>query len=375
MRGVKPMLLRSAIFIGALLGATSATWAAAGDLQTKVTRLSKSVTYYRPAQKNVDELVTYIGFKVEISNQTPNTINEVRFDGATSIGVSYTYVGPATTPTPTKDDTQDSTRVALYDSASGTTACSLGANLYSVRCSFRQLKGQESRAFLVFFRAPAASEFPLSTDPNFSGSDHVSFDGQTVYAEGQNGNNPLNNSVDDWPVVQVPLGTSDPTEMKSGVPSKGGRFFTGQSGVPNGTDKFATTIVVPQSAFNTTAEIVEGATTVESCSNYMNTCYGVQLGVPGTFSSASGYLTIILRLDALNIKSGTKIGSISLRYQPDGSTDTFTIGLCGSNGPQNDIPCIQSTTAYKNNYRDNPELSGDFEWVLINTKNGRLEFF
>lgn len=369
------MLLRSTVFIGALLGASSASWAAAGDLQTTVTRLSQSVTYYRPAQKNVDELVTYVGFQVEIKNQSSNTINEVRFDAATLIGVRYTYVGPVVNPTPTKDDTVDTARVALYDSVSGTTACSVGATMYSVRCSFRQLRGLESRKFIVFFRAPAASEFPLSTDPDFSGSDYVSFDGQTAYAEGQNGNNPLNNSVDDWPAVQVALGTSDPTEMKSGVPSKGGKFFTGQSGVPNGTDKFATTIIVPQSAFNTTAEISEGETTTQSCSNYMNTCYGVQIGVPGTFSSASGYLAIVLRLDALNIKPGTKISSISIRYLPDGATQTEFVGPCGSNGPQNDIPCIQSTTVYKSNYKENPELSGDFEWVLINTKNGRLEFF
>jgi hypothetical protein len=75
-------------------------------------------------------------------------------------------------------------------------------------------------------------------------------------------------------------------------------------------------------------------------------------------------------MDALNIKPGTKIGSVIVYYEGN------PIGDCGS--PTSPIadpagtPCIAKRIYYKN--RSVPgwttDLDGDFEWQILNLKNG-----
>jgi len=382
MRGLGKVF-KGAVFIAGLLGLSVSAFAAAGDLVTTVTRASDKVTYYRPAQKNTEELITFAAFKVRIENRSTNTINDVVFTAASFVGIDYQYIGQDGPPPPDLPDGTVTDRVALYDSTLGTTACSVDGAMYQVRCSFRQLKAGDFREFTLYFRAPAASSVPLVVDPidptKYSASDYVGLDGQTLYAEGPNGPSSPNNSKDDWLAVLIPLGTEDPFVLNSAVPQRGGKFFTGFGGVPVEVDPFATTIAVPASSGNSTAAIVEGEATTASCLNFLNSCYKSQITVPGVFPSPN-YLTIILRLDYSTIKPGVRIESITLKYLPDDANENDlgayeTIGLCGSNGPLNDIPCIKSRTEYKKNYKPNSDLSGDFEWELINTKNGRIQFF
>jgi hypothetical protein len=88
-------------------------------------------------------------------------------------------------------------------------------------------------------------------------------------------------------------------------------------------------------------------------------------------------MTFILRVDALNIKSGTKIGNVLVQYN-DGS-NIHNVGACASSTtPRSDgIPCIAKAVFYKNKSVPGwtPELNGDFEWTLLNLKNGFFELF
>jgi hypothetical protein len=122
------------------------------------------------------------------------------------------------------------------------------------------------------------------------------------------------------------------------------------------------------SAASTTAEILEATFDLTAgCVNF-EVCYTSAITVPPPAGSAtfSPYLTIVLRMDASNIKQGTKIGSVVPEY------DGVPVGLCASpTTPRTDgKPCIASSTAYPKNNKAPLELQGDFEWVIINLVNG-----
>src|SRR5262249_7009016 len=115
-----------------------------------------------------------------------------------------------------------------------------------------------------------------------------------------------------------------------------------------------------------------------ACTNYFYYCYKADLSVTSTTTTtptdfSPAYLTITLREDASNIKSGTKIGSVPIVYV-DASNVAHTLSDCASpTTPRSDgIPCIAKRTYYKNSSVPGwtADLDGDFEWIILNTVNG-----
>lgn len=329
--------------------------AGAGVLTIEVTPLSPSVTYSTlattsPARPALD---TFVGYRVRVANESGNTINNVRFVGASSV--------------------TDAQERAAISSIEGAVSCQVGADGVSLSCDLGQLKaGQAAPEFIVFFSAPVkdtVSPTPDGQSGACATTDCVTFGGTTFYAEGTGGlNSPPQNSTVNWS-SQVTLGTFNPTLVKSAVPRGGARLFTGDAGLTNGTDRFSTTIVVPPGTLATTAEIAETSQTV--CS-VLTECFVSSITAPGTFSP---YLTIVLRVDQAAIPKGTKIQSVSVQYEGE------DVGLCASpTTPRNDgKPCIAERRAYPANSRSGAlfpaELENDFEWTLINLGNGSYKIF
>jgi hypothetical protein len=343
----------------ATIGASMSAFGGAGIVTTTVSSLQDNVTYAVPG---ATPLVTYLGYTAEIANTGGNTINNIRFTGSVQI--------------------TDPAEKAIFDSAQGA-SCSTTTNPgtsindgTSIECTIGQLKaGQPAPKFAVFFKAPAkvTNVPPVADAP---GSDFATFSGKVFYAEGA----PTPpNSVDDWVPIVVGLGTFNPEDVRSAVPKgiAGYIVFTGDVAISKGTDKFTTLIKLPSLTSYTTAEIKESVFSVVCTSFY--TCDQSQLTIPlpaGT-TSFSPYLTIVLRQDASNIRAGTKIGSVLLEYV-DSLEVVHPIGDCAT-GPQprsDFIPCIANRTYYKNRSVTGwtVDLDGDFEWTLINLKNGFIRF-
>ncbi len=333
--------------------------AGAGVLTTVVTPLSPAVTYSilattSPARPALD---TYIGYAVSIANAGGNTINNISFTGSTLV--------------------TDLDEKAVFSSAEGAN-CTVAAGGTSINCAIGQLKaGTSFPTFAVFFKAPVkdtASPLP-DGDPALCGTtDCVSFSGITYYAETTGGaTSPVDNSVAEWTTGAVTLGTFNPTLVKSAVQKSGGSLFTGSGGITSSADPFATSVIVPASTTFTTAEILETPDAI-NCTNNFSACFRSDITIPGTFSP---YLTIVLRQDASTILKGTKIDSVLIQYT--GPSGAVFVGDCASpTTPRTDgIPCIAKRTFYRN--KSVPgwtlDLDGDFEWTLLNLKNGSYKVF
>ncbi len=212
---------------------------------------------------------------------------------------------------------------------------------------------------------------PDGVDGSCATTDCVAFQGRTLYAEGTGGpNSTPDNSIAEWGPVFVPLGTDNPNFVESAVQKAGGTLFTGKGALTTLADPFSTTVIVPAGTSFTTAQIVEASTT--TLCGVLTTCFTSAITVPGTFSP---YLVVVLRLDVAVIPNDTKIGSILVSY------DGLVIGDCASpTTPRTDgIPCIAARKAYPKNSKNGKtfavELEGDFEWTLINTRNGSVKIF
>jgi hypothetical protein len=391
MRGAKMSLARGAVFIGALVGAAAAQ-AASGVVLTTVAPLSYRVTYSTTGDgtKRNPAFTGFIGYTVKVKNTSGNTINNITWQGVATVRTGTEEIVFSST------DGLDSTTCTFSSLLTPPTANSL-----TVTCPIGQLKGLQERNFAIFFKSP------ISNNP--VANDDVDFRGRTITAEGFNGGNSANDSIDCWPYtdatscdaagspltgIKVALGTSSPTRVKSAVPRNGASFFTG-TGVPTPADLLAVTTSVPPVAVLGQADVIEAGdpaidpnfTVGSGCLNNFNQCTGVQLSIPGTFGAP--YLITTVRIDSSNLKNGTKIQSVTLWYTPDGgvpATDRIQIQQCPapntpwlavSADPSTSVgtPCWTSRKAYSNGYKDIPELQGDFEWVLVNTKNGWVEVF
>jgi hypothetical protein len=354
MRGME-RAIKAAVLATTLLGASGAM-AAAGEVTTIVTPVSTNVTYSSAASGGVPPLNTFVGYTVSMVNASGNTINKVSFEG---------------TIFPT-----DLQEMVTFSSAEGA-SCSVvaaaptaPANAVTIQCAFGQFSNGASASFALFFKAPVQD----TISPLPAGSDLVTFSGRTITAEGSNGGNSPNNSIDAWTTGAVTLGTNNPTLVKTAVPKSGGSFFTGVGGISLSTDPIATTVTLPTlAAAFTTATIQEGPA-AGNC-NVFVTCFGTRLTIPGTFTP---FLTTVVRLDAANIKSGSKIGSVTIVYTSDDGT-VHAVGACASpTTPRADgIPCLASSKYYKNKSVPGwtPALDGDYEFTTISIGNGVIQFF
>ena len=335
----------AAIGILAITVATPAL-AGAGLLTTVVAPLSTNVTY----SDNTNGLVTYIGYTVTIANDpsNTNTINNIRFTATASA--------------------TDAAEKPTYVSADGATCTVTSADQTSISCAIGQLHaGEAYPTFAVFFKAPAKITNGVA---DVAGQDAVAFSGITYYAEGTGGlQSPPQNSTGAWAASNsVTLGTTNPTLVRSVVPKNSNLLiFTGNGAVTTGANPFATSVNVPPAATYTTADIALSSIADPNCTNF-TTCYLSQITIPGTFSP---YLTIVLRMDAANIKKGTHIESVVIYY------NGTQVGDCASpttpfSGAAAGTPCIAKRIYYKNKGVPGwtAELDSDFEWQILNLKNG-----
>jgi hypothetical protein len=328
--------------------ASLAAFAGSGTLAAQVTPLQDSVTYARAG------LAPVIGYLVSVNNAGGNTINDIHFIA--------TLEGPW----------QGSG--GRFDSAEGV-ACTASADGRSIDCAAGQLKaGQAAPTFALFFRA---RERATPGTPVCAGSECAQLRAALLYAEGNGGllNSTPQNSQLTLPPVNVALGTATPTLVRSAVTKAGGLLFTGDQAVATSGDLFTASVKVPAAPTYTTGAIAEQA--FAGCSNFVS-CAGADIQVPGEFTP---YLTITLRQDVLNIRPGTKIGSVVIQYTPTAvagqpAPQPLILGACpGPGQPLSDRPCIDSARTYSKQDKPPPGFEGDFEWTIISRKNGSYKVF
>jgi hypothetical protein len=340
-----------AVGLSLALGSVSAAWAGAGTTTTDVTPLSDTISY---TESQTDPF--FIVYSVSVKNEVGNTINNIVFTGATSPGSA----------------------LATFESASGATCTTTNADRTAISCSIGQLKaGQSAPTFYVTFRAPAAA----------TGTTAISFSGITYYAEGTGGvpQSTPQNSTELWTADNVFLGTTSPSNIKSGLPqvNRTLKFFTAPNPVDALlNDQITTTVNVAGTApITSTLTIQEEArsTTDVSCvaqDNFFR-CYNSTLTIPGfVYPSGSGkYLGITLRIDPAAIKPGFKTSKVRIKY------DDNTVPACQVTSPSGAsiityaaLPCYAGITYYKNWTKNSswPQAwEGSLDVFLVNDKNGR----
>jgi len=343
---VRKDLLAGTLLLGALVLGTGSAYAGGGELQTTVESLQDTVTY---SSDGPPPLNTYVAYRVTVANVGGNTINNIRFTGATSV--------------------TDGAEKAVFASADGATCTPTNADGTAIECALGQLKGGKGYpSFAVFFKSP---KMVVNGVADTEGSDKVSFSGTTFYAEGTGGvpQSTPDNSAQPWTTALVTLGTFNPEDVRTAVQKTGGIVFTGNGSSANSGDKFTTYVTVPAAATYTTAQIQESQIGDVNCNSF-GTCWQTSLTIPGTFSP---YLSIVLTMDSSNIKPGTKIENVVIQYI-DASNVLWDVGLCASpTTPQtNYVPCIADRVYFKNRSVSGwtTDLDGDFRWTLISLKNG-----
>lgn len=348
-------------------------FAAAHDpvLLVQVQPLQASATYSSPATADPLRPATtnYLGYTVSLVNASDDRLDSLHFVGTTQVSAAG--------------------EKAVFASATGA-SCTPSVDGTSIDCALGSLaKGQAYPAFTVFFAAPVrATSLPAGDIAACATTDCVTFGGRVDYTESTSYARTELASVP-WQAAAVPLAPPVAGVARSAVPSTGLTLATGDSGIALSTDLFTTQVIVPPgyaapAGSLPTAEIVESTDSV-NCSA-LNTCFRADVTVPGAFSP---YLTVVLRVDASNLKRGAQIGSVLLSY------NGLVIGDCASpTSPRTDgIPCIAKRLAYpvprktrrghdhhgsdasKKPASVPSDLDGDFEWTLINLKNGSYKVF
>jgi len=295
------------------------------------------VTYSRPLA--TPPLFTYAAYEVMVTNNSTNTLNNVRLVGSTSV------VG-------------DSAQSAPYVASIGL-GCVTTTDVNTIECSIGQLRGSGvgTSSFVVIFQAP-----PAGTSVDFAWS--------LYYSEGSNDSGAhLDTNAG---TASVGLGTPIATEVKTYVPPGGGTFFTGSTGVATATDQWTTTVNVPTP---TKAEVVE-STLPSTCAPDLLTCEASTLSIPGTFPQ----LTIWLRRDASTIAKGAKISSAKISYTgseppPIPGLYPYDVLPCTDTTygplPQPGIPCIKGRTEFTKKTAPTPDWVGDWQFEIWAKTNGK----
>jgi hypothetical protein len=322
-------------------------------ITTQVARLTDSASYSKNATVSPARpaLLAHVGYRIDVANVGGNTTNNIQVGGSAA-----TVVGGLKLE---------------FSSADGAACTTTNVERTAFECALGQLRaGQSHASIVVFFKTPVAPEAPIAPDA-------VGISGLTLYAEGTGGPNPV------WPNSTVPwagdatvaLDAPSAVSVKSVVQRSGGTLFTGNGGISTPADPFTTSVIVPPSAAFTTALITESPESV-NCT-FFTSCNVSQVTIPGQFSP---YLTIVLRKDSSTIAQGTKLASVVLYYLDDTAppgTAYAPIGPCATpttpnTGTLEGVPCIAASKHYKSAKVPGwtAELDNDFEWTVINKKNG-----
>lgn len=347
----------------ALVALHSLSWAGAGDIRAVVTPLAANASYSNSSAS--PKLNVVVGYTVSIANVGGNTINNIRIAGNALM-----------------TDVDEKATLASVD---GTAACApvLDGNgaAIGVDCAIGQLKaGEVYPTFAVFFRSPDKD----SVTPTPEGSDFLSFAGNLFYAEGTGGvpSSIPQNSIQPFS-SPVAIGTPSPVSVKSSVQRSGGLYFTGKNAIttsPTATapgDTFATSIVVPSLSSYTTAEIAESSV-AGACGGVALSCNTTTITVPSATLFASP-LQITIRLDVTQAPRGTSIGDLKVEYE---GVQVLACSLDGAGNPQpnaNGTPCVSKAFQYpkkpNKQFSFDPDLGEDFEWQILNLRNGSYKVF
>lgn len=374
--------ITAALFAVALAGFGPSAIGAAGEWgpDVVVTPLQPNVTYSEAAPV----LNTYAGFTVTgFGNIGINTINDVTviFEArVTDTAETFSLHQP------------DVYLAGLPKTCSWPTVAS---NPVTITCEIKQLKsGETFPGFTVFYNVPTKMTNGVADDPT---ADYISTKYTILYAEQLNdcSNGCANSRKEQMFPDQVLLGTSNPVDVRSGVPQNGARLFTG-TGVPKNelNKKFTEELQVPSLASLTPPVAYAKSTLLISYVASTDTTNGVDCLQLGNFHDCPTYATqvldpydatvaftvanplkIIYRVDAANVRRSANqlFNNVQILYFPDGSTTAVPVPKACTNGRASDdgIPCVLSFQCYKPNEKT-PDLPGDCEFVTIGLKNGRL---
>jgi hypothetical protein len=340
----------------ALLGGTPVAFSQQRQIDTQIMSLGDAVTYSTATETYV------VGFKVTVSNTGNNTVNNVRFEGESSV-------------------TGSPDLVALYKGTDGITCSPVLNSPTKFTCQLGTAPAGYSKTFSIFFYSPVYSPSnPLETRT-------VDFNTTTIYAEGTN-DNPNNPPANDTRVTNlvgaVTLGTASPAVVKSALTPDGGTFFTAP------VDQFQSKVIVPPQQRSSSVKLEEtpaaDSTTCSSQKNF-NTCYRSLIEVPDVvFLPASGnFLTFVLRVDSANIRKGSKIGRVVIRYSAPGipelgidAVDLTNLQFCAKDANNNPVPNsnYEPCVAQANDFTRKGSLGFfGYEWRILNLKNGSFELF
>jgi hypothetical protein len=360
MRITQPSVHRALRAIaGAALLASAFSASAQRSLDATVEKLGDTVSYSTTTD------VYRIGYRVTIKNDGGSTVNNVRFQGTLSIPDGL---------------------IAAFDRAEGIAGCSsLQVALPTgpatqVNCTIGTFTAGASQTFAVFFRSPVSSDTIARI---------AALNASTFYAEGSNDNGqPLNDTVINV-VADVNLGTNLPDEVRSALTPDAATFAT-QPG-----DALNTRLNVPAqpqrySSVRIKESLASDTTTCSAQRNFVQ-CFGTDVDVPGVVFAPSdpNFLTFELLANSSNIRKGTKIDRVVIRYSapavpelgiPEVPVQSLQFCLRDANNqplPNNNyVPCIASATVFTRRTPGwTPQNDGSFRWVIINKKNGRFDLF
>jgi hypothetical protein len=295
-------------------------------------------------------LETYASYLVTIQNNTTNALNAVKFTGTT---------------TPPAGSTAVAATIESVISLSATTAGCALTDTFSISCSIGTLAPGANFEFIAVVKAPTAGT-SIDFTWTFAGSEGNSVNGCCIVS-----------GTRTTQLVDAATEIDAKKNVRSFVKPSGGTFFTGNGSVALTADPFVTSVSVPGIASYTSAITATIAETdlnpgvAPNCS--LKTCFQSQITIPGTYSP---YLGITLRLDASQIKPGTKIESVLITYEylVNADLQSHIVGMCSTpTTPRPDgLPCLASRVSYKNKLVPGwtPDKDGDFEWTLLNIKNG-----
>lgn len=362
MRFFLPSSVLAALLIGQGAWATTDPQISAG-----APSVPPSVTVFSSTTQQTPS--TYVGYVFTLTNGGGSELNRIRLSGQISPSTNLTAI------------TVPDIDVGLPS------ACTLlpsvaNANALTLTCDFGTgvILPKTTLTIPVIVKVP---QYTSGYTPAAAGADDfVKFEYTALFREGKSTTGSPTSDGVLTSMTKTPVAALSESSVKSLVISNGGDFFTGKNGATNSTsDVFSTSVHVPTLTTGagtfTTATILEEPFSV-GCTNF-KTCYGSQLTIPGNFDP---YLTIVLRQDAANIKPGTKIETVLIDYTDDAGVLFKNIGLCASYPnipyvPTAGVPCIAKRVYYKNNkvLGWTIDLDGDFEWTLINKKNGGYKVF
>ncbi len=301
---------------------------------------------------------TFVTYAVSIFNGHTNVLNRVRFGG--TVTGTTDFVNPAngqvvfsSSPTVYPAVQVGNVALACNLTASNVIECpgdgSLGVQL---------LPGQTA-SFSVMVNTPSGL------------GDNIVFTWSSSFAEGSSTSGSANNGT---AAGMAATSITEPgSTVSATLPSSGGSL-TATSG------EFITTATITTPQRITSVNIAQSKNPTSGVCRSFKTCYASEQTIPGEFDPP---LKFTLQMDAANIKRGTKIENVDIRYTGTDINNTtvanWPVPMCLVSGvPRADgLPCISTRIFFKNTRVPGwtVDRDGDFLWEAISKKNGTFEFF